>query len=399
MNKKQIRILLILLIISSGAGIVLRNRNHQSWSGGGQSVGQKLLGTFQVNDVAQIVIQSGTNTLTVARQADIWRVRERSDYPANFATVSSVLLKLRDLKVVQTEQVGASQLARLELLPPGAGSKTATRVELRDSNAKPLKTLLLGKKHMNKSSRPSQFGDMEGGFADGRYVMTDASSGSVAVISDALNDLEAQPQTWLNKEFVKIEKVKSLAVTFAEATNSWKLARDTENGEWKLAGAKETEKLDSGKLFAFNNPLTSAQISDVAIGLTPEQTGLAQPTTLTIETFDGFSYTLHTGRQTNSDVFINVTVSANLPKERAAGKDEKAEDKTKLDKEFADNLKKLETKLTDESALSKWTYLMPNWTFESLLKKRGELLEEKKAPTTDAKGEGTENAPSTPGNQ
>jgi len=385
MNKKQIRILLVLLIIAGGTVIVFRNRSHQSWSGGGQAVGQKLLGALPVNDVTQIIIQSGTNELSVARKDDIWRVRERGDYPANFGTISSVLLKLKDLKVVQAEQVGASQLGRLELLPPGPGSNTATRVELRDSSGKSIKTLLLGKKHMSKSPRGSQFGDMEGGFPDGRYVMTDASAGNVAVISDALSDLEPQPQSWLSKEFVKIEKVKSVAVRFPEATNSWKLTRETETGEWKLADAAAAEKLDASKLFSFGNPLSSVQISDVAIGLTPEQTGLAKPTTLTIETFDGLTYAVQTGAQTNSDVFVNVMVTANLVKERTPGKDEKPEDKAKLDKEFADNLKKLETKVADESALSKWTYLLPNWTMESLLKKRSELLESKKEETPEDK--------------
>jgi hypothetical protein len=393
MNRKQIGILLVLVVVLGGAGVMFRNRATKSWSGGGSAVGQKLLGTFQVNDVASIVIQQGTNEVSVARKDDVWRVRERGDYPANFSSLSSLLLKLKDLKVVQTEQVGASQLGRLELLPPGPGSNTATRVELRDSAGKPLKTLLLGKKHMAKSTRPSQFGDMDGGgWPDGRYVMTDPAAGSVSVISDALNEIEPQPQNWLSKEFAKVEKVKSVAVTFPEATNSWKLTRETENGEWKLTDAAPTEKLDSSKLYSFSTPLSSAQISDLAIGLTPEQTGLAQPTILSIETFDGLSYVVKSGSQTNTDVFVNVTLTANLAKERTPGKDEKPEDKAKLDKEFTDNLKKLETKVAEETAFAKWTYLLPNWTMESILKKRGELLEAKKEEAAPAKDNATDNS-------
>jgi len=378
MNRKQIGILLVLLVVLGGAGLVLRKRTAQSWSGGGQAVGQKLLGAFDVNAVAQIVIQSGAGELSVIRKDDVWRVRERGDYPANFGTISSVLLKLKDLKVVQTEQVGASQLGRLELLPPGPGSNTATRVELRDTSGKAIKTLLLGKKHMSKASRPSQFGEMDGGFPDGRYVMTDANSGTVAVISDALGDIEPQPQSWVSKEFVKIEKVKSVAAAFPEATNSWKLTRETETGEWKLADATADEKLDANKLYSFGNPFNSAQISDIALGLTPEQSGLTKPTTVTIETFEGIAYVLNSGIQTNADVYVNVSVQADLSKERLPAKDEKPEDKAKLDKEFADNLKKLETKVADESVFAKWTFLLPNWTMEPLLKKRAELLEAKK---------------------
>ena len=41
--------------------------------------------------------------------------------------------------------------------------------------------------------------------------------------------------------------------------------------------------------------------------------------------------------------------------------------------------------MADESALAKWTYLLPNWTMESLLKKRSELLESKKEETSEDK--------------
>jgi len=61
--------------------------------------------------------------------------------------------------------------------------------------------------------------------------------------------------------------------------------------------------------------------------------------------------------------------------------DEKPEDKAKADKEFADNLKRWQDKLATESAFGKWTYQVASWTVDPLLKKRGELLEEKPAET------------------
>jgi hypothetical protein len=401
MNKKQIAILLVLVLVVGGAGLVLRNRSAKSWSGGGQAVGQKLLGTFDVNEVAQIVIQSGTNELSVARKDDVWRVRERGDYPANFQTISSLLLKLKDLKVVQTEQVGASQLGRLELLPAGPGANTATRLELRDGNGKSIKTLLLGKKRMAKSPQQSPFGDADGGWPVGRYVMSEPGSGNVAVISDALTDVEPQPAAWLRKDFIKVEKAKSVAATHPESTNSWKLTRETENGEWKLADASATEKLDANKVYAFNNLLSSATISDVAIGLSPELTGLAKPTVLTIETFHGLTYTVSVGDQTNSDRFVSVALAANLTKERVAAPDEKPEDKAKLDQAFAESLKQLESKVADETAYTKWTYLIPSWSLDQIIKKRGELLEATPADAASEAGPAGSNPesllPSLPG--
>ncbi len=383
MNSKQFGILLVLVVLLGGAGLMIYNKRGDSWSGGSETTGQKLLGAFQINDVTQITIKQHGNELNLSKKDDLWRVRERGDYLADFGDISKLLLKLRDVKAIQTEKIGASQLGRLELAPPGTNSNTATLIELRDNGGKVIRSLLLGKKHMQKSSRPSQFGEMdgEGGFADGRYVMLDASSGNVSLISDALTEAEAKPEQWLNKSFIKIERPRSISVIHAEPTNSWSLTRESETNEWKLAEAKPAEKLDSGKSSGVTGPFSSASLADVAIGLSPEQTGLSKPTIVKVVTSDGFEYTINIGAKTNDNYFVAVSMDGKLVRERTPVKDEKAEDKARLDKEFADSLKKLEEKLETEKTFGKWTYLISSWTVDSLLKKRSELLEDKKDET------------------
>src|SRR2546427_64625 len=149
----------------------------------------------------------------------------------------------------------------------GAGTNSALVVEFKDQKEKPIKTLLLGKKHMKKSDRPSPspFGGEMGdeGWPDGRYVKV-GNDENVALISDALANIEPKPEQWLNKDFFKIEKPRSIAVAFPIATNSWKLTRETETGEWKLAEAKAGEQLDSSKASGVANPLNSPSFVDVA---------------------------------------------------------------------------------------------------------------------------------------
>jgi len=95
-------------------------------------------------------------------------------------------------------------------------------------------------------------------------------------------------------------------------------------------------------------------------------------------TFDNFTYILQVGAKTNDNYPLALTVAATLPKERAPGKDEKPEDKDKLDKDFKERLKKLEEKLAQEKAYEKWTYLVSSWTVDALLKERSQLMAEKK---------------------
>jgi hypothetical protein len=255
-------------------------------------------------------------------------------------------------------------------------------VDFKDKNDKPIRSLLLGKKDMKKSNRPNpMMGDMDddesGGQAVGRYVKVGTEAKDVILISDALANVDTKPDQWLNKDFFKVEKIRSVAVNFPVATNSWKISRENETGEWKLADAKPTEQLDNSKASGVGNALSAPSFNDVSMAK-PEELGLDKPTTVTLDTFDNFTYTLKVGQKTNDNVPLIVSVAADLPRERTPGKDEKPEDKDKLDKEFKEKQKKLEEKLTQEKPFEKWTYLVSNWTFDQLLKERSQLLVEKK---------------------
>src|ERR1035441_10124234 len=207
MNRKQLIILLVLVVVLGIAGLVLYQRNQTSWQGGArQGASLKLLGALPVNDVASIVIKGGTNQLDLGKKDGLWRVKQRNDYPANFSEISGFLLKAADLKAVQTEEIGSSQLGRYKLLPPGPATNTAVLVELRDQGGKVIRSLLLGKSHMHKTEgRPSPMSDMgdNEGWPDGRYVMVGTATKNVAVVSDPLSNMEAKPESWLNKDFLK----------------------------------------------------------------------------------------------------------------------------------------------------------------------------------------------------
>src|SRR5437773_227661 len=275
MNRKQLGILIGLGAVIGALSLYVSRRNAASYQSSGEGgAGRKLLPDFPINDVARIGIKQGTNELNLVRQDDNWTVRERYGYPANFQEIRDLLRKIWELKVVQTEQVGPSQFAKLELTEPGNGTDSGTLVEFKDKSDKAIKAVLLGKKHMRKSENASPLGGSDG---------------------------------------------------------------------W------------------------------------PEETSMHKPIVAKIETFDGFAYAISIGTKTNEDnYYIRTSVSADFPKERAAGKDEKPEDKEKLDKEFKDKTDKLEDKLKQEKAFEKWTYLVSKWTVDPLLKERKDLLAEKK---------------------
>jgi len=377
MNRKQLTFILIAFVVLGALGLWLRKSNLASFKTTEGRMGQKALGDFDVNAVTQVTIKHGTNEVNLVKQDDLWTVRERGGYPANFTEVGDFLRKLWELKVAQPVAVGPSQLGRLELTT-GAGEKNATQVDLKDKAGKPLRSLLLGKKHNRESQNPSPMGGDEG-WPDGRYIMVDNQPSSICLVSESMSNIEPKPEQWLNKDFFKVEKVRSVAVTYPVATNSWKLSRETETGEVKLADAKPEEKIDTSKTSGIMSALSFPSFNDVVADPKPEVTGLDKPTVAVLETFDNFTYNIKAGNKVGEEsYYMTVNVTADIPKERTAGKDEKPEDKTKLDKEFTEKNQKLVDKLKQEQAYSKATYLVSKWTLDSLLKERHALLAEKK---------------------
>lgn len=393
MKTNQILLLIVLVVAVGIGGLVMYKKQGAAWSRG-VGEGGKLIPNLPVGEtLAKITIKEGTNTLTLAKQDNQWRVEERGGYPANYSEISSAVLKLRDLKPVQIEQVGESQLGRLQLLAPGAGINAATQVEFADASGKVLSSLLLGKSQMREDAQMSQFGG--GGYPVGRWVMVDGAKDKVALVSDPLSSFKVSPGDWLSKDFLKVEKIKSISVTYTEATNSWSVSRTSESvSDWTLANAKEGETLDSAKTSGFGWALSSPSFNDVEVGNESSTLPTDKATLIKLETFDGFTYQLKVGAEHDGNRPLSFTVGADLPKERVAGADEKPDDKTRLDKEFADSEKKFSDKLTSEQALERWTFLVPNYTLDSLLKHRSELL---KTKTEDPESEdNTTNEPAVP---
>jgi hypothetical protein len=383
MNRKQLILLLAALVIIGGACLVLLKRNQQSWADSEEQIGHKLLKDFQVNDVAAIHIK-GESDLVLARKDDGWQVQERDNYPANLSQIKELLLKMSDMKVAQTDPIGASQLARMHLEEPGKGADSAVLLEFKNAQGQTMQSIRLGKKHTHQSERrsPMPFGDE--GFADGRYVMLGGDTKTVLTLPDPLNSVDPKCAEWLDKDFFKVEKPRTIAFASTNASNSWTLARASESAPWELEQPKAGEVLDSNKVSSLASTLSYPSFVDVVTNAAPEKTGLDKPLVLTIETFDHFTYTLKIGHKTENEYNMTLAVAGDIPTARTAGKDEKPEDKAKLDKEFQDKIKPLQERLKKEKALAKWTYLVNTWLVDPLIRDRAQLMVEK---TTEKKDE------------
>lgn len=369
MNSKQLVILVIVGVVLGGAGLYVRKGQQSDYKASTARMGDRVLGDFDLNAVNGIRITAGTNApVDVVKKDNDWIVPGRGGYPANFQSVGEFIKKLWELKVTAPKTVGASRLPVLQLT-----KETGTLVELLDASGKPIKSLLLGIKHTKEGGDNSPFGG--GSWPDGRYVK---SGDSVALINDPLSNADAKASEWISKDFFKVEKPKAVTVKHAVETNSFALSRETDAGEWKLEGATAEEKLDTAKVGGFNSVLSYPSFNDLILDKKPEELGLDKPTVATVTTSEGFKYTLNIGKADGENYPLTLAVTGEFKREREPGKDEKPEDKDKLDKEFKEKLAKLDEKLKSEQALGKWTYQVSKWTVDQLLKTRHELLADKK---------------------
>jgi hypothetical protein len=379
MNRKQLTLLIVLGAVLGGLGYVVYSKKQAGYERGtATESGQKVLQGLPdsaIREIAQITLRQGGKEVNLAVANGGWTVKERGGYPANFNNISELVKKLWDLKVTRAVEVGPSRLPVLKLT-----KADGTQVELKDDKGKSLASLTLGAQQAAKAAQDDS--PMGGGsFPSSRYVMRGDDLKTVALVNDPLN-IETAPENWLNKDWFKVERVKSVSVVTQNATNNWKLARETDGADWKLIDAKAGEAADGSKTASLNNLLGSASFNDVVADAKPEATGLDKPTLATVETLDGFTYVFKIGKAVGDaeggNHALQFSVSANLPKERTPGKDEKAEDKKKLDDEFAAKQKPLLEKLEAEKKFENWIYTVPKWNIETLLKERKDFLAEKK---------------------
>lgn len=374
MNRRQFLILVVVLIVLGGAGAALFWQDIAAYRASGAKIGARLLPDVKVSEVAQIVVRDAKSQTTLLRKDNAWVVQERGAYAASVQQISELLIKLAELKVVQSETIGASLLPRVELLEPvtsAAPGKAAegmgTLVELKDASGKALAGLVLGKVVL-KQDPGNPLPSARDGVPGGRYIRRADARENAMVVSDPLSSVSADPGKWLARDFFKADRIKTLTVAGAGEVQ-WKITRSEEWGQWKFAAGGGD--LDPSAAVGAVNALSNLAFNDVAIDARAEDAD--KPVTVTAETFDNLVYTLKIARA-KTDYQVNIAISGEPPAQRVPEKGEKPEDREKRDKDFAENRKKLEARIVQEKALGKWTYVVEAKALAPLLRTRAQLV-------------------------
>jgi len=346
MNARIALVFVILLAVVGGGALVYNYQERSRRPENVGTLGKPLLTDLKAADIAAVRIVEPKASLTLKRKDDGWVIAERRDFPADLTKVREFVVKLLELRIGQSEPIGDKDRARLAL--DGSG----TVVELNAADGKALGRLNIGKKYFKREVENPDKAN-----ADGRFVALPAEVAVVYIVSDPLLQASTKSADWIDRASFQVEKVKTLEVRKPDG-EGWRIERTADNADWKLAGLKPGEKLDTGRANAASYSLSLLELADVA----PEDakdTGLDNPTVVKATTLDGLDYEIKVGKLERDNYYVTFTSSGAAPQ----GDDER--------------MKKLRERLPRESRLSSYILLIPKSKLEDTLKPRADLLEKK----------------------
>lgn len=372
------------LAFVGSAGFILLEHHKESWTLREARVGDKILADFPYNEVASIHIK-GESDLNIVREDGVWRVRERENHPANYQQVKDLLLRIKNVKVLQSESVGPSQLGRVDLDQPGEKDGGGILLEFKNEQGRVLDSLLVGKMHLRKQEASVPFG-LHGLF-DGRYVLLPKDPQNVLLVSDELSTVAPEPAAWLSRDFFKVQNVQFLSLTSTNPANSWSLWRKGESWPWTLLDLRpnDGEVLDTNIAYQTGETLGFFNFVDVIASNAPAAIGPNKPMVVTIGTFDNFTYTLKFGaKRPDGNYPMLVSVNAKIPSKRVPKENEDLNEAKELDRDFRDETRRRRERLEKERALAEWVYLVEPSSVEPLTRDRAEILAKKTVVSENA---------------
>jgi hypothetical protein len=345
MNARVVLILVVLLVVLGGGALLYQYQERSRRPDNVATLGRSLFKDLKAAEVAAIRIVEPKAALTVQQKNERWVLAERADFPADVGKVRQFVLQALSLKVGQSEPIGEKDRARLNLDDSG------TRVEFVGADGKALSRLVVGKKYFKR-----EVDNPQKARADGRFVALPEEPKIAYVVSDPLEQATTRSSEWIDKTSFQVEKVRTLEVRYPDG-GGYRIERDGDNADWRLAGARPGERLEAAKANSASYSLSLLELADVA----PKGAQLESPIAIQATTFDGLSYSIRVGKLQGDNYPVTFSSSG------TARKDDKD----------AERLKKLQERLPREKLLADYVLLIPKGKLEDTLKKRDELLEKK----------------------
>lgn len=326
MKAKAFLYLCVAAAVLAAAALYVHRRDADAWQEQALPAGAVLLGNgFPVNDVAVVLLRGPEGAVTLRRGERGWVVAERSDYPASFEKISSLVRTFSGMQAVQSVPLAESDRGSLQLREPAGDvppEEAGVAVELQDAGGADLASLVLGKIH---HTAPPGMSPETGGSATGRYVVSAKRPGNAYLTGETFAGLQTSPAAWIDQAFVRPGTAQRIEVKSAGKDRSWVLERKEMGGEWELAGVRKKQPLDSAKVLSLDSLLNGMAVADATDGPEDGRVRSLQetPVVITVDSFDGVRHRFHVGEGAGDNLPVRVEVEA-LPSEPGATEEQAA---------------------------------------------------------------------------
>ncbi len=338
-----------------------------------------------INDVTELSVATQSGTITLYRQENIWRVKEKYDYPADLGAVRETLIGLAELTTLEPKTRKPELYEKLGLQDVEAEGSLSTGITLKDATDNTVAAAVIG------DDRPAQG---KSGYKE--LFIRKAGDPQTWLVQGRLT-VEKNPGKWLDKGLTQIEtkRVRRLVVTHPDKTRLVVEKAKPTDLNYQVANLPEGLEIESQ--FTVNNivsTVTSLSLDDIKPQ--NEVPFDDQPVrTAVFETFDGLQGTVQLlPKDEKTYVTISAIFNAGLvwkpEPEREAEPEKESEpqageqsDVDTQDKEVDINPEQPKIKSEAEvkaeiEALNKrvgdWVYVIPKFRADTLLKKPQDLL-------------------------
>ncbi|MCF7838182.1 MAG: DUF4340 domain-containing protein [Candidatus Marinimicrobia bacterium] len=249
------------------------------------------------DDLAVVALQSGAETLRLARVDGVWGVAQRDQYPADAERLTRAVRRLALLEGGILVPDGTAWLEEYELDDESLAAGRAVEVRCQDAEGQALGVLRLGARRESTTAAEDPFGGR--GPVAVRYLLAE---NTVWLYPESFADWQLDPADWLDKALFTIpaDAVVRLEVHGDAAAAPLVFGRAA--GEpWTAAALPPEHEIVTGALDSLAGALAHLQFQDVVTGEGPAaDLGFDGARQTTFITSAGDQYTVVVGSETGT---------------------------------------------------------------------------------------------------
>lgn len=369
MKTNKLILLFVITVIVVGIAVVTTHRQTPT------TAKQKtaLFPDFKtvINNVNNIVIKQGKDTLTVVNEGGKWKIREADGYPALFSKVKQTALAVSGMEVISQKTSNPDLYPKLGVEDPASADAKSSLLTMSDASGKALVTLIVGKNRLSPAASGSH----------GLYVRLPGKKPALLVESDLKASVKVAD--WIDRNLMDISPDHISGIHIAHGGDQDVVYRlDKDKKDLVLQNIPNGKQARSDYI---KNRMKGI-LEDVRIDGVAADTKIKFPdsaVTATVHTTGGMTVDISSATVDDkhyAKFAFHYTAPAK-PEQQAAGK------KTDHDK---DKAKKNSSKVVDvakqvaelSAKTADWVYQIPAYKFDTFTRKLDDLVEDipKKEP-------------------